>query len=472
MALSAEGDAGPMRVTPRVRLCPRSIRGRITFLVAILAVLLLVPSGVAGSILARHALNDTEWREARQQAMITADLVRSGRIADVVEPRIVGVDLIQVVAPGHRVIASSGSAKGLPAMSSVWPGPQNPRADVENCANRRLGCVRVSAVRVSPAANSAVVYAGRRVPGLLSTRVFDTLFAIQVAVLLSLTVWATWEITGRTLRPVEAIRAELAAINVNDLSSRVPEPPGNDEIARLARTINGTLGRLENARSWLERTLDQQRHFAADASHELRTPIAGLRAKLEEAQLYPDEIDREDVLERALRDVTRLQSITTDLLLLTRVESNAPGALERVDLAVLVRTAVADRDDRLAVRLRLDSGATVTAVRPQLVRVLTNLLDNAQRHARFAVWVEVRRNRDSVELSVIDDGCGVAEADRERIFQRFTRLDTARGRGSGGTGLGLAIAREIAYAHHGTLHVEEPPAGGARFVLRLPLAVP
>jgi signal transduction histidine kinase len=124
------------------------------------------------------------------------------------------------------------------------------------------------------------------------------------------------------------------------------------------------------------------------------------------------------------------------------------------------------------VHLRLDPGVIVNAVRAQISRVLTNLLDNAQRHANHAVWTEVHNCDGRAELSVSDDGEGIAEIDRERIFQRFTRLDAARSRDHGGTGLGLAIAREIADAHCGTLDIEDSSTGGSRFVLRLPLATP
>ncbi|MBC6463695.1 sensor histidine kinase, partial [Actinomadura sp. HBU206391] len=337
------------------------------------------------------------------------------------------------------------------------------------CAQPGLGCVRLSAVRARPGPDSPVVYAGRRAPGALSAGIFDTIFAVQVALLIALAAWAAWKITGRTLKPVEAIRADLAAINFNDLSRHVPEPANQEEIARLARTVNQTLGRLEHARRGLERSLDRQRQFASDASHELRTPITALRARLEEAQLYPDDIDRQAMLEQALSDVDRLESIATDLLLLARLGVNLPDTLETIDLAELVRSEVARRMDPQAVRLRLDSGVMVDAVRPQISRLLANLLDNAQRHARHTIVAEVHSNGDRAELAVTDDGGGIAEADRERIFQRFTRLDPARSRDQGGAGLGLAIASDIAHVHHGTLHIEDPPSGGARFVLRLPL---
>ncbi|MCT9933913.1 HAMP domain-containing histidine kinase [Planotetraspora sp. A-T 1434] len=209
---------------------------------------------------------------------------------------------------------------------------------------------------------------------------------------------------------------------------------------------------------------------ASDASHELRTAVAGLRAELEEACLHPDETDLGDLLARALRNVGRLDAIITDLRVLAEMEAGPSVQPQRVDLAELVRDEIARRADRIAVRLRLQTGVTVEAVPIRIGRVLTNLLDNAQRHAQHMIEVGVSRDGDSAELTVTDDGEGVAESERERIFQRFTRLEAARRLDHTGTGLGLAIARDIAQAHIGSLHVGESATGGACFVLRLPLA--
>ncbi|MGP3961996.1 sensor histidine kinase [Nonomuraea sp. 3N208] len=220
----------------------------------------------------------------------------------------------------------------------------------------------------------------------------------------------------------------------------------------------------------LERELEKKRRFASDASHELRTAVAGLRAGLEEARLYPDETELGDLLVRALRDVDRLDAIITDLRILAEMEAGPPVKPQQVDLAELVRDEIARRVDRIAIQLRLEPGVIVEAIPIRIGRVLTNLLDNAQRHARHMVEVRVSRDGDHADVIVTDDGGGVAESERERIFQRFTRLPAARRLNGNGTGLGLAIARDIARAHLGNLHAEESETGGARFVLRLPLA--
>ncbi|MFC4535267.1 sensor histidine kinase [Sphaerisporangium dianthi] len=222
----------------------------------------------------------------------------------------------------------------------------------------------------------------------------------------------------------------------------------------------------------LKRELQKKRRFASDASHELRTAVAGLRVQLEEASLHPDETDVGDLLARALREIDRLNAIITDLRLLAEMEAGPPIKPQPVDLAGLVRDEIAHRTDRIAVLVRLEPTVTVQAIPIRIGRLLTNLLDNAQRHGRHLVEIRVRRDGDHAELTVTDDGDGVAESERERIFQRFTRLKAARHLDHAGTGLGLAIARDIAQAHAGSLHAGESDTGGARFVLRLPLADP
>ncbi|MEZ0074244.1 sensor histidine kinase [Planotetraspora sp. GP83] len=236
------------------------------------------------------------------------------------------------------------------------------------------------------------------------------------------------------------------------------------ELEKLEESVTGL-------RSQLDRAIDRQRRFAADVSHELRTPVAGLRAQLEEAQLNPGETDLNGLIDRALRDVDRLQAIITDLHLLAQLEaSTTPSPRERVDLAELVQSVVSRRVDIRQVKLQLERGVVVSAVPAKISRALIELLDNAQRHAKRTVQVWVRRIDDTAEMAVADDGEGITLPDRERIFERFARLDEARCRDRGGTGLGLPIVRAVATAHQGTVGVEDSPIGGAAFVIHLPLA--
>ncbi|MFF5576368.1 sensor histidine kinase [Streptomyces luteogriseus] len=282
-----------------------------------------------------------------------------------------------------------------------------------------------------------------------------TVMLIGFPLLLGVVAAVTWLVTRRALRPVEGIRREMAAITQSeDLARRVPEPDTHDEIARLASTTNETLAALETS-------VERQRRFVADASHELRSPIASLRTQLEVAAAHPELLD----LDGAVEDTVRLQRLAADLLLLARLDAGERPGGARVDLAGLASEAA---EGRTGVTVDAEP-VEVTGSRGQLGRVLANLLDNAQRHARAAVTVHVRREGDWAVVGVADDGDGVPEDDRERIFERFVRLDAARSRDDGGAGLGLAIARDVAVRHGGTLTAGRGPAGGALFELRLPL---
>ncbi|MCQ1577501.1 sensor histidine kinase [Streptomyces parvus] len=280
-------------------------------------------------------------------------------------------------------------------------------------------------------------------------------------VLLVVVAGVTWLVTRRALRPVEGIRQEMAAITASeDLARRVPEPDSRDEIAALARTTNETL-------TVLEASVERQRRFVADASHELRSPIASLRTQLEVAEAHPELLD----LPGAVADTVRLQVLAADLLLLARLDAGEKPGGGTVELGALVREEVSQRTgDRIAVAVEApESGAfEVNGSRGQLSRVIGNLLDNAQRHAEGSVAVSVAADGRGVRVEVRDDGAGVPEEERERIFERFVRLDDARSRDDGGAGLGLAIARDVAARHGGTLTVHRADEGGAAFRLWLP----
>nr|WP_254716848.1 HAMP domain-containing sensor histidine kinase [Actinomadura sp. WMMB 499] len=286
---------------------------------------------------------------------------------------------------------------------------------------------------------------------------------VGLPLLLAVVAGVTWLVTRRALHPVEAVRAELAEITVaGDLSRRVPVPEAQDEVGRLAVTTNATLAALEDSTA-------RQRAFVADASHELRSPIASLRTQLEVAAAHPELLD----LEGAVHDVVRLQHLAADLLLLARIDAGERPPARPVRLAELVRDELGRRTaDRVPVRASVTGDPRVTGVPGRLSRVLRNLLDNAERHADRVVRLTVERDGPDAVLRVADDGPGVPAADRERVFERFVRLDDARTRDEGGAGLGLAIARDLVAAHGGTLTVRDAPEGGALFEVRLPAAGP
>ncbi|MGX1506114.1 UNVERIFIED_CONTAM: signal transduction histidine kinase [Streptomyces graminofaciens] len=282
---------------------------------------------------------------------------------------------------------------------------------------------------------------------------------VGLPLLLAVVGLVTWLVTRRALGPVEGIRREMAAITRSeDLSRRVPEPGSGDEVARLARTTNETLAALEAS-------VERQRRFVADASHELRSPIASLRTQLEVGAAHPELLD----VPGAVEDTVRLQQLAADLLLLARLDAGERPGSATLDPAQLLTEEVARRaGDRVPVELAVTQGLQVAGSRAQLGRVIGNLLDNAQRHAVASVTASVRRKGGRIVLAVADDGTGVPEEQRERIFERFVRLDDARTRDEGGAGLGLAIARDVAHRHRGTLTVGRSPSGGAVFELTLP----
>jgi signal transduction histidine kinase len=275
-----------------------------------------------------------------------------------------------------------------------------------------------------------------------------------------------WVLAGRALRPVESIRAQVEAISASTLDRRVPVPRTSDEVSRLASTMNAMLDRLEDAST-------RQQRFVADASHELRSPVAAIRTELEVAQRTAGPGDWPAVADRLLAEEARLEAVITDLLLLASLDERAGSDQVVIDVGELVEEEARRRvPDRAGVGIDLDvaSAAEVLGSRTQLRRAVSNLLDNAGRHARTTVRAAVHVRDGRVRILVDDDGPGIPEEDRERVFERFTRLDAHRARdgATGGAGLGLSLVRRIAQLHHGTASIDTAPLGGARVVLDLP----
>ncbi|MEU3702658.1 ATP-binding protein [Streptomyces anulatus] len=352
-----------------------------------------------------------------------------------------------------------GSRPGRGEVSSDDPDFSDGTATVDGTtADYRFAAVEAT----TPDGVTLTVYAGA--PLAAEQEAVNTVRGAMLTglpLLLVVVAGVTWLVTRRALRPVEGIRREMAAITASeDLARRVPEPGSRDEIAALARTTNETL-------TVLEASVERQRRFVADASHELRSPIASLRTQLEVAEAHPELLD----LPGAVADTVRLQVLAADLLLLARLDAGEKPGSATVELGALVREEVSQRTgDRIAVSVEVPQGGAfeVNGSRGQLSRVIGNLLDNAQRHAEGSVAVSVAADGRGVRVEVRDDGAGVPEDERERIFERFVRLDDARSRDDGGAGLGLAIARDVASRHGGTLTVDRAAEGGAAFRLWLP----
>ncbi len=286
---------------------------------------------------------------------------------------------------------------------------------------------------------------------------------VGLPLLLVLVGATTWVVATRALAPVDRIRREVDRITGAQLDRRVPEPSSRDEIHRLARTMNQMLQRLQDSR-------DRQQQFVSDASHELRSPLASIRQTAEVARAHPGALGEGELAEAVLEEAARMQRLVEQLLLLTRSDEGAPGrALADVDVDDLALAAArrVRRPD-----LRVDTSGIepgrVRGDRPALEQVVQNLVDNAVRHAAGAIALTVRSTHGGVDLVVDDDGLGIPEEHRQRVFGRFVRLDEARARDTGGSGLGLAIVSEIVGAHRGTVAVETSDLGGARFVVHLP----
>lgn len=286
----------------------------------------------------------------------------------------------------------------------------------------------------------------------------DTLWYV-IPLLVAAVAGITWLAAQRALRPVHSIIGRTRAITATNLSERVPVPEARDDIRELATTMNDMLGRLE-------RSQDQQRQFIADASHELRSPVAASRAQLEVA-LGAGSSDWEKTAGTVLAEQETLTRLIDDLLALGRLDEQGIGQRSEVDLTALV-AADARRPHSHDVELGMADMVTVMGNERLLTRALRNLVDNADRYATNRVRLEVIRQGDRVLVNVDDDGPGVPVDDRERIFDRFARVDESRQRSEGGAGLGLAIANEVVAAHDGELTCTDSPLGGARFTISIP----
>jgi signal transduction histidine kinase len=270
----------------------------------------------------------------------------------------------------------------------------------------------------------------------------------------------TWLLAGRALAPVAAITARTRTIRSGTLHERVPVPTARDEVAALAGEMNEMLDRVQ-------REDVRRRQFVADASHELRSPIAAIRTQAEAALATATDDDTVELADGVLAEADRMAGLVDDLLSIARHDESLapPGGVQDLDDLVL---AEARRPRPVRVDVSAVSAGQVRGRADELTRVVTHLLDNAARHASSTVQVSLRTDDDVVVLAVDDDGPGVPIAERERVFERFVRLDDARARDAGGAGLGLAVVATVVRACGGSYHIDDSDLGGARFVVELP----
>jgi signal transduction histidine kinase len=443
----------------------RSVRARTTVAATIaLGVTTVTGALVMMALLGRSQLAGVQG-PLEQRAGQVAAMARSGTLRDPLSfPEQPGA-LVQVVDAKGRVIAATDALQGRapigrvegaqPRVLSAW----TERLTSDDETYRVVGLTERTTsgpIRVFAAASLEAV--SDSMTGL------QIQLAVGLPLVLALVALISWQVIGRALRPVESIRVQVAEIGGSGrIDRRVPEPAGHDEVWRLARTMNEMLQRLQT-------TAERQRRFVADASHELRSPLASLRTQLEVNRDYAHRGD--GGITDQLAEVERMERLVGDLLLLAKADERRLVVRSRhVDLREVVLDEVERAGSRA--RVRLDTAgvaaATVHGDREGLARVVRNLLENATRYARERVELTLSEHDGRVELSVADDGPGVPAAGRERVFERFARLGEGRARDAGGTGLGLAIVREVVVAHGGSVTVDGAP--GARFLISLPRSV-
>jgi signal transduction histidine kinase len=449
---------------------------------AVVVALALLVAGAALLLLVQQSLRASVEAEAEQQAgLITTRLDQNwqGSANENAREALSALtreseDLAQVIVeygdtPQRTLEAGTdplgGYRDGAPPISDIRPDDGETVVQTDVPVRKVDGSV-VDAVLVATAGQSAgndvvVLYAAplTAVDRTTGTLLFYLLFGVPLLIVVAgLT---TYLFSGRALRPVEAIRAQVAEMTEKDLGQRVPVPPSRDEVGRLAETMNGMIARLEDAQG-------VQRRFVADASHELRSPLATIATGLELMQ--SGTVDRSTIT--ALRgETTRLNKLVEALILLARAdERGLQPRREEVDLDEVAEGERGRPADGKVVADVRSVPVRVVGDRGQLARVVRNLVDNARRHARSHILVTVGQHEGEAVLEVSDDGPGVPPADRGRVFERFVRLDDARARSDGGSGLGLAIVAEVVAAHGGSVEVTDAPSGGALFRVRLPVA--
>jgi signal transduction histidine kinase len=426
-----------------------------------LAVGLLLLVGVLNYALLR-AVN----AEALDTARGVAKLINQHSLA---EPIPVNPAMqVQVIDAQGRVSAVSAGADRLIPMlhAAELKGMQD--GDVTEIPGNRIGLdghARVVMVTAGPPSAPVRVLVARSTDDLnQGVHILRITLLIAFPLLVGMLAAIKWRILGAALRPVDALRAGAEEITGGTRHGRLPVPESRDEIYRLAVTLNGMLSRLDAARA-------RQRAFVADAAHELRSPLTNMRTELEVAQRLPDSTDWPALAGDLLADVERLSRLVDDLLLLARSDDGVPAGrhatarLAEVDLDSLVED-VASRYSEVS--YARPEHAVVATVEPDAIgRVVANLLDNAVRYARTKVLVSVDEQGPYHRITVTDDGPGIPRSDRERVFDRFTRLDDARARDAGGSGLGLAIVRELVRRHGGTVTLGDA-APGLRVEVCLP----
>ena len=438
----------------------RSLRFRITALamIVIVAVLVLVALVLLGSV-KQHVLQQVD-RGLVNDAVYVRTQLRSHVILGRTSPQ---GSLGQLVFVDGSLIGASSNLKGQPPLIKVSPVGQKPK--LVTVQNRHFGPLRVVEVQLGGRSSPVLVEAqqiGQLLEGNNSLSLFLAVLLPILAVVLGVLIWI---VVGLAMKPVDTIRAAVDEISEGSVDERLPSPRTGDEVERLVDTLNRMLERLQRA-------IKRERRFIADASHELRTPIAAMRTVLETNN------DRRSATETvhfatALSSLQRLEVLAEDLLLLGSDQAAATMAQSRpidVDELVLEKAEHLRRTTNLEIDTSKVSGGQVLAREVDMMRVIDNLASNAVRHAETYVGIAITESNGAVRLTVSDDGIGIPVELRRSIFDRFVRIEGDRNRGTGGTGLGLSIVSDIVDRYGGTVRATSSTRGGASFVVEMPAA--
>jgi signal transduction histidine kinase len=441
----------------------RSLRARLTLATSAgLAVALALAAVLLVNALRVSLIRGLDL-SARQGAVEVAALIDQDRLPSPV-PVAPGTLTVQVLdAQGRIINVSPGADRLVPMLPPAQARAALRTGQARTVSGPPLGLPSLlRVVAVGAAGHHMVIAAISYTEASDSLATLAKVLAIGTPLLFGLLALATWLLTGYTLRPIAALRRGAAEVTGTGVPRALPVPPARDEVRSLAVTLNDMLSRLAEAQQ-------RQRDLVSDTAHELRSPIASIRAQLEVALDHPDGVDWTETAHDVHADTLRLARLTEDLLLLARLDGQPPRR-KPTDLAAVCES-VAARYATARVPVRAEAAPCVVSGDPDaLARLLVNLLDNAVRHAASRVCVSVLRDGGWAVLTVTDDGPGIPPEDAERVFGRFARLDDARARtGEDGAGLGLAIVRSTAEAHGGTVSLGDARPG-LRAVVRLPLA--
>jgi signal transduction histidine kinase len=429
----------------------------------VVAVALLV-GAFALTALLRNRLVDNLDATLATQALDRAALIESGADPAELTTTLLHEAVVWIGLLDETTVATGGKYLPVGPPAGTTPGTTTVEVSLEHAQGESESeRMRVTTVTTTdPDGTTLVIAIGSELEVIDNpVQRVQRILLVGIPGLILLVAALTWFTADRALRPVEAIRSAAASISGSGLDTRVPQPGTNDEIERLATTVNEMLDRLAAHDR-------RQRRFIGDASHELKSPLANLQAELETIEAtdpaWPD------TRARLVAQTTRLAGIVDDLLALA--SSEALITARPVDLDDVVFDVLELATPTSAVKFDIDGVRPVRVLgdAAQLRRVVRNLVDNAIRHANEVVALELDADDEFARLQVRDDGPGIPAEDRERVFERFTRLDDARARDAGGTGLSLAIVRQIVDRHGGRVEVDDALEGGAIVTVKLPLS--